>query len=168
MYIAKFGFRHTATDAADTAVFAMRVPAASLVRAVVKKVKINVACDVTTAVASRIGYGLSRFNAADPTGGSSPPRIGLSSRDTVSVIADANIKTGAALTLGGVFEGNFHEVFIATSNGAAAEQVIHFEDVSSRCEGLNLFPGEGLTIRTAIVAVVGQMCSGSVFWEEVT
>jgi hypothetical protein len=161
MYICRYRFRHTAADAADTAIFAMRNPATSGKVLFVNRIVLTVGFDGTSAV-SDVGHALSRFSGANPTGGTSPLRMNTRklSGGVASVVTDASIKEGAALTLAASFEGNFHELVIPTTTGTVLSQVLDF------LEPIRLEQGEGLAVRTSVTAVIGTTASGSVWWNE--
>ena len=161
LYMARFRFRHTAADAADTAIFAMRNPVASGKVITIQKIIHTESFDGVVAV-SHVGHGWSRFTGANPTGGTSPVRAEIRSEGDTSAVTDASIKEGAALTLAGVFEGNFHELDIPTVPGTALAHIIDFIEP----ETFRLLPGEGLALRTTLTAVVGTVASGSVWWQE--
>lgn len=166
MYCCKFSYLFSGTDAADSPVFAMRNPAASIMDVQVRKICLDMATNVTTATAVMQGFGISRYTVADPTGtgATSPARVGHSTGAAASAILDANIKYGTSnvLTLtSAVFEGNFIEAAIPNALGA-----VQFREFEFNRQPFILKPGEGLVIRNITTAVVGFGCRGSVWWEE--
>lgn len=162
MYLVRFGFRSTGVDAADTAIFAIRNPVAATKRIYVRKLVWGVGFDgATPGAAASVGYALNRFSGADPTGGTSPARIRVPwSSGLASGVADANIKTGAALTLAGTHEEYFHEMVVPAVQGALSREVIDF------LFPLALLPGEGLACRTLLATIAGTRAGGSVWYDE--
>jgi hypothetical protein len=171
MYIATFGFRHTAPDAAAYTTFCMFNPADSACRILIRRIYWSVGFD-GTAAASKGGYALSRYTVGATgqfTGGSSPARLKTDNRLSTSVIADANIKAGAVLTTtDGVFEGNFHQLIVSNQPASAhLVECIRFDDLPDvRTPGFVLEPAVGICARLALTAVIGIGCYGSIWWDE--
>lgn len=161
-YLANVSLRHTAADAADSAVFAMHNPAASAVLLKIRQVRLVIGFDGTAAAATDLGYSLIRFTAADPTTGTTVPRIKRNAGYNASVIANANIqqKSGILTLTSAVFEsGPFHVARLPASFTGGA-RLLSLDDP------IDLRPDEGLAIRTTVAAIIGLGLNGSIAWDE--
>jgi len=169
MYFANILLRHTVADAAGSAVWAMHVPATSRKALILKRILPRIGFD-GTAAAAHVGYDFWRFTGADPTTGTTVPRIKGKSTYPNSVIADANIqqKSGVLTLTGVVFEaGPFAALIIPVGmTGIEGSENLAFSEDEPKA--LHLKPGEGLAIRVAagFAAVIGQSLSGFVEWDE--
>lgn len=167
MYFSRYRYRAAGVDAADTAIFAMRNPVSSGKLIEVLRVVLTVGFDGVSALAE-LGYGVTRFSGASPTGGTSPVRAKRRSGPAgatfpTSVVTDASIKEGAALTLAAAFEGHFHENVIPATTGTVLSHFLEFFD-----DPFSLETGEGIAIRNTLATIAGTTVSGSVWWREVS
>lgn len=177
-YFAAFNVAHTAADAAGSPVFAMHVPATASKRLQVHSIEGHLVFAGTAAAAGAVGYELIRFTVADPTTGTTVPRIRSDSRAAASIIADANIqaKSGILTLTGAVFEGGVLRVIRVPASVTGTVLPFSWRPSGSGFPGLPdsgnaivLAPGEGLAIRVAagLAAIIGQGLSGVIEWSEV-
>lgn len=166
MFYTRFRFRHTAADAAESVIYAMRNPVSSGKLLEISRLTLTTGFDGASAT-SESGHGWRRFSGASPTGGSSPARIKHSTRvksigtSGASVVTDASIKEGAVLTLAAAFEGYFDEQVIPMAVGSVIKSITEY------WPRFQLQPGEGIALSNTLVAVIGLTASGFVEWEEV-
>jgi len=163
-YLANINLRHTAADAADSAVFAMHNPAASGVLLKIRRVNLALAFDGTAAADTTVGHYLIRFTVANPSTGTTVPRIKRNAAYAASIVADANIqqKSGILTMTSVSYESAPFYVArlpIAVTNGVRTIDLV---------DPIELRPDEGLAIRTAVAAVVGTSLHGAIAWDEKT
>lgn len=171
MYLANISLRHTAADAGQSFVWAVHNPAASSKLLRLNEIVARIAFDGTAAAAT-IGYEFCRFTVADPTTGTTVPRVkknrssggGLAN----SVIADGNIQQKSGiLTMTSI--ANI-EIFGALNISASVTGTTG--DFCKRFDlgkgEFTLDPDEGFGIRLGVglAAIVGQSLSGIVDWDE--
>lgn len=174
MYYAKVLLRHTAADAAGSAVWAMHNPPGSGARIFMRDIDLNLSFDGTLAAASNVGYELWRFTTADPTAGSTVPRIKRKTQQAASVIADANIqqRSGILTMTSVVYDTDaFSAVIVPASiTGAYRSHRLEYpsSDVLFNETAFILEQNEGLAIRvaTGFTAIIGQNLSGHISWSE--
>lgn len=179
LYYAKVQIRHTAADAAGSAVWAMHVPAQTSgtyknrTGLWLREINLHVKFDGTGAAAAvELGYDLWRFSVADPTTGSTVPRIkSHGAGQASSVIADANIQQKSGiLTMTSVAYDT--DAFAAISlpqvnTGGDTELKLQFSSWDDD-HPFFLPPDDGLAIRvlTGQAAVIGLALTGYVSWQE--
>jgi len=164
------GISAAAVPAAGSVIWAMRQGAAATLRAIVRKIRVNMLTVVAATAAQMVDLELLRYAAADITGGTSILAANIGRKHTGSAnpqIAHFNHSTNmAALTTTGVTFGQ-SIAFITHSSAALARNEVIFE--WDAWEGpIVLRAGEGLCLRvtTAIGAGMTWGVKGSVQWDE--
>ena len=169
-YIAHISIRHTVADPAGSMVWAMRNPLASPRALHVRNIRGRLSFDGTAVAAANIGYEFVRFTGADPTTGTTVPRVKKRSGYGPSVVQDANIQQkSGVLTMTGVANIEILNVVrlpAAVTNGVAPFD-LDFVVANQPYEALELEPGAGVGIRVGPnAAIIGQTIAGSVEWDE--
>lgn len=167
-YFMNISIRHTAADAGASMVWAFRNPsAAKMVN--LRGVRGRVVFDGTAAAGTDRGYEFVRFTTADPTTGTTVPRV-KKRAGVASNIADANIQQkSGVLTMTGILAIEiFHVVRIpiAVTNGAVS---FDFDPTAAglKDEWFEFGNNEGFGIRlAATAATIGLGINGSVEIEE--
>jgi hypothetical protein len=168
-YVANISLRHTAADAAGSMVWAFRNP--SSIRTVyLRKIMAQLTFDGTAAAATGIGYEFVRFTTADPTTGTTVPRVKRFGT-TASVILDANIQQKSGiLTMTGILAIEiFHVVRLSVSVTSGVINInLPYEASGLSKERMEFTSDQGFGIRVGpVAAIIGQTLSGSVHWDEV-
>lgn len=168
-YIAGAAIRHTATDAADSAVIALRNPSASTKTVCIRRIYGNMLFDGTASAGNSLGYEFIRFSAGDPTTGTTLPRIKKKNSYAASQILDANaqFKSGVLTMTSVVYESEF---FFVRAPASVTAQVVPFEipfvTAGAAYEPFELAVGEGIAVRLNIIAIVGQGLAVTFEWDE--
>lgn len=125
--------------------------------------------DGTATAATTSGYELVKFTGADPTTGTTVPRVKKRSAYSVSAILDANIQQkSGVLTMTGITNIEVvNTIRLPLSvTGSIASFDLDFVVAGMPYEGFELAPGEGFGIRLVAAAVIGLGVGGSVEWDE--
>lgn len=172
MFMANIGLRHTAADAANSAVWAVNNPTGSGKSLYIRNIRGRIWFDGTAAAGASVGYHFIRYGTnVNPTTGTTVGRVRKLLAGATSVVADANIqqKSGILTLTGAVFDtsGPFNVVRMGASvtNGSQNFDI----DLMTSNQGwspLVLAPGDGMAIRTDVAAIIGLGISGSVEWDE--
>lgn len=169
-YMASFFHLAAATDAAGSAVVALRNPAASTKTLYMRNIR-GRASFQGTAAAAHVGFDFIRFSGGDPSGGTTMTRVKKRSGYAASQVLDANAQyRSGILTMTSVVydpNGPFHVVRIPASvTGVVSEFDVDWMAAGATYEPFELAPGEGIAIRQQIVAIIGTSIAGSIEWDE--
>lgn len=170
-YLAGFNIRHTAADAAASAVLGFRNPVASTKTVFIRNIRGRMAFDGTAAAATSLCYELIRFSAGDPSTGTIMTRVKKRSSYAASQILDANaqFKSGILSMTSVVYDplGPFHYLRLPASvTSGVTEFDLDFVQAGVEYEGFELAVGEGLAMRLTNAAIIGQSIGGSIEWDE--
>lgn len=168
-YMANISVRHTVADGAASFVWAMRNPALSPRTVYIRNVRGRVYFDGTAVAAGNSGYEFSRFTNADPTTGTTIPRVRKRTSYPISVVADANIQQKSGiLTLSGISNIEVLNVMRLPLSVTGVLAQFDFDLIVAGLmgEALELAPGEGFGIRTVATAAIGLGIAGGIEWDE--
>lgn len=126
---------------------------------------------IGTAAASRSVFGICRFSAAVPTGGTALNIINIDTTFANSLISDIRSGNGGLITTSVVFESYFYFFSFRNSISIAPTVHLNFEVMdfpfNRNYNVLTLNNGEGLAIRARSTIVAGAGLFGSIFWQDV-
>jgi hypothetical protein len=164
-----FTARLTNADAANTSYFALSNPIGSGKTIVIKQVEYSLGFDGTAAAGTSVSMSIvkasSQGNPTTGTGLTPVPTVTLAP----SVLTNANVMFKAtALTITiTTSQGSIGQISLPISVTAQSiSGEINWAEVSG-AKGQRLAPGEGITIQNERAAVVGQILSMTILWDEV-
>ena len=163
VYCLPVGVMQSAASAAGTTVWAMRNGATKTVR--LRRILLNFSF-FGTAAASIGVYSLHRFTTATPTGGSALNPLAYKSNYPASTVADVRSVDTGLTTTSVVFSDAFAYVAGTRAVAATTPFNLQFTPYVGRNDALELAPNEGLAIRIAITAVIGDALAGTIEWDE--
>jgi hypothetical protein len=170
-YLMGFNIRHTAADAAASAVMAFRNPAASSKIVCVRAIRGLVDFDGTAAAATSLCYELIRFSAGDPTTGTTMVRVKKRTGLAASQILDANaqFKSGILTMTAVVYDAApfaYIRLPASVTNGIGSFEWKMLEGSGFEYEMLELAAGEGIAMRLTNAAIIGQGIAGTISIDE--
>jgi len=161
-YATYVSVRQTAATGANGTVWAMRNPVGSGKTMYVERINLQMSFDAGTPLGrSLLRYFIVGFMSATPSGGTTQTAAKLDSTNAASIGPDIrSLDTG--LTTTSVNFGNAITVIgCPASDGATTSYTKNHADYIAK-----LAPGEGICIRLAVAAVIGQGLTGEIVWSE--
>lgn len=162
-YLIPINVRATAATAACT-IWAMRNGTTKTMY--IRRIHLMTSFD-GTAAASTAQYGLKRFSAATPSGGTAIAAIKKRSNMPTSSLADARFADTGLTVTSVVFETAMLQFGAPRQNGASGDFQMNFDiggDENYDC--VILAPNEGLAIQTLNAAVIGDNIQGYLEYDE--
>lgn len=173
-YFIAINIRQTAATAAGTIVWAMRMGSERVA-------KIRQGIIVTgfdgTAAASTSRYSLAKFYGGTPTGGTQIGTVKRSSSFPASGVADARFTdTGITFSTTALLSENIQQddavhggLVFSNPRGVTSTRTTSYFSVGTFNEigdTLKLLPGEGISLRLSVAAVIGDTINGYFMWDE--
>ncbi len=176
-YMVPINIRQTAATAAAATVFAMRNSTGKT--CYIRRIYLVQGFDGTSPAATTLRYGIARFSAATPTGGSTIPIIKKRTSYTTSNVTDVRFVDTGLTTTSVTFETEFVslglplysiQVGAPTTSGACGPVVVNslmFEKAGQNFDTFELAASEGLCIRILTIStVIGSTLNGFICWDE--
>lgn len=159
-FSAPVGIRQTARTAAGNAVWAMTsAPIATAENVLIHEITLLIGYCSTTINNSLIGYSLTKFSNATPTGGTAIIASPQDTNNAATVITDIRFLDTGLTTTGIIRGAPIAHITLPTTNGATNMYRRTFTSIS-------LDPGEGLLIDLFLTAEIGLVLSGEIIWSE--
>lgn len=159
-YATPVNIRQTSTTAANATVWAMRNAANSTKSIIIEKIILMMSFDAGTPIGRSLQrYNIMGFNGATPTGGTSQGVAPLDNNNPATQVTDVRFSDTGLSTTGAAFGNSFLTIGCPATDATTAP---------FKYDGppIKLAPGEGLAIRLAIAAVIGEGLTGGVIWSE--